>query len=539
MREPRIDEHEADYVVVGGGSAGCVLAARLSEDPAVRVDLIEAGEHGRSPWIKIPAGFGKLMAAGHYFWHYQTEPEPHLNDRSVYWPRGKVVGGSGAINGLVYLRGAPSDYGGWLKDGAHGWSWDDVVPYFRRLEDWGGAPGLTRGKNGPIPINQSRKVGIGAAAFIESCRSLGFPAHRDVNDGDIEGVSQVQSNVRNGVRVSSSQGYLAEALGRPNLRVVTNANAQRILFKERRAVGVVVKRVGTDCEEVYKARREVVLCAGAVGSPQMLMLSGVGDSEQLARCDIQTVVHSPSVGKNLQDHLISKIKFQSRPIRTWNEVLNSTPRLALTAIGYALGKDGPLAKGPAEAILFAKSSPNEHEADVQLSFVNFCTDERPGFQLPDFPGFTLVFDQCRPESRGQLSLSSNDPSKPPRICANYLSTERDRDAMLYGARLARRIARSGALGRLVEQELAPARELESDDELLEYIKGGATTVYHPCGTCRMGEDDAAVVDSELRVRGVDRLRVADASVMPRILSGNIHAGVLMIAEKAVDHILGR
>jgi choline dehydrogenase len=529
-------KNEADYVIIGGGSAGCILAARLSEDPSVRVDLIEAGEEDRSVWIKVPAGWGKLMASGRYYWNYMTEPEPELKRRSLSWPRGKVIGGSGAINGLVYLRGAPIDYDGWEEDGARGWSWNDIVPYYRRLEDWAGDPGQTRGQGGPIPITQAKWMSRGAAAFIDSCKTLGYQVHRDVNDGNIEGVSKVQTNVRNGFRVSSSQGYLKAARKRPNLRVITNAIAQRLIFEGKRATGVAIKRKGSDAEEVYSARREVLLCGGVIGSAQLLMLSGVGDFQQLKQQGIDPVVHSPGVGRNLQDHVMARFRFRSRPVDSLNEMMRNPARIAMTALGYALKRDGPLAGGPTEATLFAKSSRSEAEADIQVQFVNFCTSDKLGFQLPKHPGFTITFDQCRPESRGHISICSRDPLVSPKIYANYLATDRDRRTMLFAAKLARSIARSGALGRLVEEEISPSRDIKSDAELMDFLRGGANTVYHPCGTCRMGEDEHAVVNSELKVHGTLGLRVVDASVMPRMLSGNIHAGVLMIAEKAADLI---
>jgi choline dehydrogenase len=531
-------KNEADYVIVGGGSAGCILAARLSEDPSVRVDLIEAGGEDRSVWINIPAGWGKLMASGRYYWNYLTEPEPELKKRSLTWPRGKVIGGSGAVNGLVYLRGAPIDYDGWEEDGARGWSWNDVVPYYRRLEDWAGEPGLTRGKGGPIPISQSNWTSRGAAAFLDSCRTLGFQMHRDVNDGEIEGVSKIQSNIRNGFRVSSSQGYLRQARNRPNLRVVTNAIAQKLVIEGKRATGVVIKRKGSNTEEIFSARREVLLCGGVIGSAQLLMLSGIGDLAQLRSLGIDGAMHSPGVGRNLQDHVMARFRFRSQPVDSLNEVMNNPLRLGLTALRYAFLRNGQLAGGPSEATLFTKSSSSEPEADVQVQFVNFCTSDLPGFKLPEHPGFTITFDQCRPESRGHIAIQSRDPLVAPKIFANYLATDRDRRTMLFAAKLARKIARTGALGRLVEEEISPSRDVQSDAELMEFLRNGANTVYHPCGTCRMGEDEHAVVDSELKVHGISGLRVVDASVMPRILSGNIHAGALVIAEKAADLIRG-
>jgi choline dehydrogenase len=530
---------EADYVVVGGGSAGCLIAGKLAEDPNVRVDLIEAGERDVNPWFHIPAGFAKLLGSGKHFWHYETEPEGELLGRTIKWPRGKVLGGSGSINGMVFLRGAPVDFDGWEEDGAHGWSWKDVVPYFARFENWEGPSGYTRGKGGPINVTQKQTLSQGAGAFVDSCKELGFPIHRDVNDGELEGVSGVQLNVRKGRRISSATAYLRHGGRRPNLRVVTNALTTRIVIEEKRAKGVVVKRVGSNEEQVYRARKEVILCAGAISSPHLLAVSGIGDGHELSRFGIKPVVHSPGVGRNMQDHLLIRFRFRTRPMGTLNEVTNSRLRLGMTALNYAIRREGPLANGPTEAVLFARSQEHLREADIQVQYINFCISEKPGYQLPAYPGFMLNYNQCRPESKGYLKLASADVRVPPKIFANYLSTELDRKVALDGAKLCRRIARTGPLADLLLEELAPPDSVTGDEELMTYIRSIGSTVYHPCGTCRIGDDEFSVVDSNLKVHGVEGLRVADASVMPRVPSTNIQAAVLMIAERAVDLITGK
>ncbi|MBD0271128.1 MAG: GMC family oxidoreductase N-terminal domain-containing protein [Acetobacteraceae bacterium] len=525
----------SDYLVVGGGSAGCVVAARLSEDPANRVTLLEAGPEDRDVWIHVPAGYARLFASGRYDWKFATEPEPELADRSVAWPRGRVLGGSGSVNGLVFLRGSPRDYDRWAQAGARGWSYEDVLPAFRRMEDWDGPAGDTRGKGGPLPVGQVSRLSQGAAAFVAACRSLGFPLHRDINDGPIEGVSPIQMNVRGGRRVSTARAYLHAARRRPNLRVLTGVRAERVLIEDGRATGVLARRDGAGEGQAFRARREVVLCAGAIATPKLLLLSGIGDGGELAALGIAVAAHLPGVGKNLQDHLIARLSFRTKPAGTLNEIMASRLRLARTALGYALRRNGPLAVGATEATLFARVTPGAEEAEAQFQFINFSLSNA-GYVLQPHPGMTINFGQCRPDSRGTLALRSPDPDDKPVIRANYLEAPGDRRVMVEAARLGRRIGRAPPFADLVEEETAPPPGVDGDEALLEHIRRTGTTVYHPCGTCRMGTDAGAVADPELRVAGVRGLRVADASVMPLVPSSNIQPAVIMVAERAAEFI---
>lgn len=522
----------ADYIVVGGGSAGCVVAARLSEDPSARVLLLEAGPEDRDLWIHVPAGYARLFASGRYDWKYATEPEPALEGRSINWPRGRVLGGSGSINGLVFLRGSPQDYDRWAQAGARGWAYDDVLPYFRRMEDWAGPPGETRGKGGPLPVSQVTRLSEGARTFIAACESLGLPRNADMNDGAVDGVMPIQMNVRGGRRISTARAYLRPARRRPNLRVVTGIEARRVLVEQGRAVGVLARRAdGT--EETFRAAREVVLCAGAIATPKLLMLSGIGDGADLAAFGIPVLRHSPGVGRNLQDHLIARLAFRTRPAGTLNEIMASRLGLTRTVLGYALRRDGPLAVGATEATAFARVTPGAEEAEVQYQFINFSLN--PGsYVLPPLPGVMINFGQCRPESRGEIRLRGPDPAEPPLIHANYLDAPQDQRIMLEGARLGRRIGRAQPFAGLVREEIAPPAGQDDDATLLDHIRRTGGTVYHPCGTCRMGSDDAAVLDPALRLRGIAGLRVADASVMPLVPSSNIQPAVIMVAEKAAD-----
>ena len=523
-----------DVLVLGGGTAGCIMAARLSEDPAVQVVLVEAGPPDTDLWIHVPAGYARLFASGRYDWKFQTEPEAELGGRRVNWPRGRVLGGSGSVNGLVFLRGSPHDYDRWAQAGARGWSYDDVLPAFRRIEDWRGAPNPARGTGGPVPVGEPDGLCPGARAFIGAAVNAGFPRLPDVNAAAIEGVAPMQLNTRRGRRVSTAQAYLKPALARPNLRVLTDTTIERITVGDGRATGAVVRRKGAPAAETIEARREVVLCAGAVASPKLLMLSGIGDGAALQALGLPVHVHRPAVGQNLQDHLIARFSFRTRPAGTMNERAANRLRMAAMALGYAVHRRGPMAVGASEATLFARVTPGAEEAEIQFQFVNFSLQPGKGYVLATHPGLMFNFGQCRPDSRGTLTLSGPDPAAPPVIHANYLTAPTDRRVMLEGARLARRLGRTPPFSDLVLEELSPAPDQDGDDAMLAFLRDTGTTVYHPCGTCRMGSDAAAVVDPTLRLRGLDALRVADASVFPLIPSSNIQPAVMMVAERAAE-----
>lgn len=530
---------EADYVVMGGGSAGCVLATRLSEDPNARVIMLEAGPWDRNPWIHIPMGFARLYVTRKYDWNYQTEGEPELDGRSVYWPRGKVVGGSGSVNGLVFLRGSPRDYDRWAQSGARGWSYDDCLPAFRKLETFHGPGSDYRGRSGPMQIAEVPEPTPGCRAFVQACEALGFPRNRDNNGEWFEGVAPNQLNVHKGRRWSPAVGYLRPALKRPNLRVETERLGLRLLFEGTRAVGVVVR--GPDGqEEAYRARREVIVSCGAIESPKLLMLSGIGDGAALQGMGIETRVHRPAVGKNLQDHFMVRMAFRTKPADTLNETMMNPLKMAKMGMDWALRRRGHLTIGASEASLFARVLPGSEEPEVQYQFVNFVLDTTnqalSASELAKYPGFNFNFCQCRPDSRGELSLRSPRVEDKPRIQANYLTHPGDVRVMLEAAKLARKIAVTRPFADYIEEEVAPGKGTQSEDDFLGYLRRSGTTVYHPCGTNRMGTDDQAVVDTDLRVRGVEGLRVVDASVFPLMPSSNIHPAVLMTAERAAEKI---
>jgi choline dehydrogenase len=525
---------ETDYVILGGGSAGCVLAARLSEDAAATVTLLEAGPWDRNPWIHIPVGFARLYVTQKFDWNYQTEPEAELNGRRVYWPRGKVIGGSGSVNGLVFLRGSPRDYDRWAQSGARGWSYDEVLPAFRRLENWAGAPNEYHGQGGPMEIREVEHLTPGARAFIAACEELGFPRNRDINGAWYEGVSPNPLNVKRGRRWSPAVGYLKPALGRRNLRVETGRLGLRVRIEGGRATGVEVR--GPDGQpEFHRARREVILAAGAIESPKLLMLSGIGDGAALQAHGVPVALHAPGIGRNLQDHLMIRYQFRTRPAGTLNEWMASPARQAMMGLDFLARGRGPMTVGASEVSLFARVLPGAEEPDVQYQFVNFSIISlQEG--LHRHPGFNFNMCQCRPDSRGTLELAGPDPAAKPVIRANYLTAPNDVRTILEAAKLGRRIAAARPFAALVEEEIQPGAAAASEEDLLAYIRAAAVTVYHPCGTARMGADDAAPVDPELRVKGVQGLRVVDASVMPLVPSSNIHPATLMVAERGAEMI---
>jgi choline dehydrogenase len=524
------DTIEADYIVVGAGSAGCTVAARLSEDPHTRVVLLEAGGDDTNRWIHIPLGFGKTFADPSVNWCYETEPDAGAAGRKVFWPRGKVLGGSSSINGMVYIRGQAEDFDHWRQLGNTGWSFDDVLPYFKRAEDQVRGGDDFHGSGGPLCVSDVEKHPI-AEAFIESAMALGFQRNDDFNGATQDGVGYHQTTTRKGKRCSTAVGYLQPARHRANLAVVTNALSEKIVFEGRRAVGVQYREGGV--LKTARARREVILCSGAINSPQLLLLSGIGPAAQLAQHGIAVVQDLAGVGQNLQDHYSAPIKLKARLPVTVNDVMLSNFRKLKVGIEYYTRRTGPLAMISSPAALFARTRPELATPDVKCSISPFSAD-RPQDGLHKFSGFTLIAYQLRPESRGEIRLKSANPADPPAMIPNYLSDAVDQRAIVDGLKICRRVLAHPTLAQFVAEEFQPGPAVASDDALLQYARERGGTVYHPTSTCKMGVDTMAVVDPTLRVIGVEGLRVADASVMPTVISGNTNAATIMIGEKLAD-----
>ena len=507
-----------DYVVIGAGSAGCVLADRLTEDGRHTVLLLEAGPRDRSLWIHLPIGYAKTMFHPVYNWRFYTEPEPHLNGRRIYWPRGRGLGGSSSINGLIHIRGQPQDYDRWAALGNRGWDWPSVRPYFERS------------RLAASPVGEPHEL---MEAIIRAAESLGFPRRDDFNAAQQEGVGYYHLFTHNGLRSSSATAYLRRAEKRPNLRVETDAHVVRILFEGRRACAVRFRKAGREFEA--RVRREAILCAGAVQSPPLLQLSGIGPAALLRSFGIPVVHDLPGVGENLQDHLQLRVMYRcTRPITT-NDDLASLWRRLHIGLRWLLRRTGPLAIGINQGGLFARVLPESRTPDVQFHFATLSA-ELAGAKPHPWSGFTMSVCQLRPESRGTVRLRSPDPLEAPEIRPNYLSAELDRRCAVAGVRLARRLAATPALKPYVAEEYRPGAGARTDQELLEFAREHGATIFHPAGTCRMGSDRMAVVDERLRVHGIAGLRVVDASIMPTLVSGNTHAPVVMIAEKASDLI---
>jgi choline dehydrogenase len=526
---------KADVIIVGAGSAGCVLAARLTENPSCRVILLEAGGVDSSRWIHIPLGFGKTFADPSVNWCYETEPDPGAGGRRIFWPRGKVLGGSSSINGMVYIRGQAEDFDLWRQMGCTGWSYSDVLPYFRRSERNTRFADEWHGTDGPLCVSDVAQRSPICDSFIAAAEVEGFQRNDDFNGARQEGVGYHQTTTRRGRRCSTAAGYLRAAMRRPNLRVVTGALVEHVLFEGRRAVGVRFRQNGVS--RTARAGREVILCGGAINSPQLLMLSGIGPSAHLAELGIPVVADAPGVGQGMQDHYAAGFKLKCRLPITVNDVMLSPVRKLRAGLEYYLLRRGPLAVIAAEAALFARTRPELETCDIKLSVSAFSYD-RPQDGLHPWSGFSLGTWQLRPESRGEIRLKSTDPTEAPSIRPNYLATETDRRTLVAGLQIGRRLLASALMQRLIESEYLPGAAVQTDDELLDYARRFGGTTFHPTSTCRMGTDPMAVVDPELRVRGIAGLRVADASVMPTVVSGNTNAAAIMIGEKAADLVRG-
>ncbi len=525
-----------DYIVVWAGSAGCVLSNRLSVSGQHSVCLLEAGPPDRSPWIHIPIGYGKTMFHKVLNWGYYTEPDPNMLNRRIYWPRGRTLGGSSAINGLIYIRGQRRDYDDWAAAGNPGWSWDVCLPYFRKLENNDLGAGATRGTEGPLNATSIKTPHPLVEGLIGAAGALGLPHVRDFNTGDQEGVGYYQLTTRNGRRCSTAVAYLRPARGRANLRVETGAHAMAILFEGSRACGVRYRQDGQ--VRTLRARREVILCAGALQSPQLLQLSGVGPAALLRRFGIGVVRDLPGVGENLQDHLQIRLIYETRRPITTNDQLRTLHGRAAMGLQWLLFRGGPLAVGINQGGLFCRVDPASATPDTQFHFATLSADMAGGKVHP-FSGCTYSVCQLRPSSRGTVQLRSADPFEAPAMQPNYLSTELDRRMTVAAVKYARRLAATEPLAGLMKREFRPGPEVQGDDEILHFCREYGATIFHPSGTAKMGPraDPLAVVDERLRVHGVSGRRVVDCSIMPTLVSGNTNVPVVMLAERAADFIL--
>ncbi len=523
-----------DYLIVGGGSAGCVLAARLSEDPAVRVTLLEAGPPDSSVLIHCPAGLALLARNGQANWGFQTVPQAGLNGRRGYQPRGKVLGGSSSVNAMIYLRGQRGDYDGWAAAGNPGWSWEEVLPYFKRAEDNERGADAFHGTGGPLHVMDLRSPNRFGPVFVQAAQQAGFAANPDFNGADQEGVGLYQVTHRNGERCSAAKAYLTPHRGRPNLEVITGAHATRILMEGRRAVGVEFRQNGALHQ--LRAAREVLLCAGALQSPQLLMLSGIGPAAELSGHGIGVLHDLPGVGANLHDH-VDVVQVVDAPGLTelFGLSLAGVARMISGIFEWRRQRSGPLTTNFAEAGGFVRSRPEEPVPDLQLHFVVGKLIDH-GRKTVFGHGYSCHVCLLQPRSRGSLRLASADPMAAPLIDPNFLSDRDDVDRLVRGFKLMRHILSQPALAGYRGQELPASAGARSDEAIEQFIRNHADTIYHPVGTCRMGPGPMDVVDAQLRVHGIAGLRVIDASVMPRVVSGNTNAPVIMMAEKASDLI---
>ncbi len=517
-----------DTIVVGAGSAGCVIAARLSEDPARRVLLLEAGGADSSILIRMPAGVAKANASKKYNWHYQTDPQAHMNGRSVYWPRGRVLGGSSSINAMVIVRGHPSDYDAWRDAGCPGWGYDDVLPYFRKMETNARGPNAWRGGDGPMHLADPEMTSPIFGAFIEAGREAGYPVCDDFNGAGCEGFGPFQLNIKDGVRWSAARGYLDPRHERRNLTVRTGAFVTGLAFDGTRCTGVRVAS-GGDARTIEAT--EVILCGGSINTPQLLMLSGVGPADHLRSHGIAVVADRPGVGANLQDHLEVKVKYRALlPVTMWKHA--KFPNYLWTGLQYLALRRGAGRGQALEAGAFIRLVPGASTPDTQLHFINALAFD--GATAADRGhGFAIDTTQLRPESRGTIRLRSADPAEHPAIDPNYLATETDRRMMREGLKLLRHICAQPALAPYVGEELRPGQSITTDMQLDALVRETADSIYHPVGTSRMGTDDGAVIDPvSMRVHGTTGLRVADASIMPTLVAGNTNGPTIMIGERA-------
>jgi choline dehydrogenase len=534
-RHRRLEENALnfDYIVVGAGSAGCAVAHRLSEDPRNRVLLLEAGGWDTNLWIHIPVGYYRTIYNKAISWNYATSGSAGIDGRSINYPRGRVMGGCSSINGLAYVRGQHADYDGWRQLGNAGWSFEDVLPYFKRSESNERGADTYHGGSGPLHVSDIPDRREICEAFIDAAEEVGIPRNPDYNGAEQEGVGYFQTTTRNGRRCSAAVAYLWPIRKRANLHIEDNALTTRIVVEQGRAVGIRYKKNG----QIYQvdANAEIILAGGSINSPQLLQLSGIGPAEHLQSLGIDVVKDAPDVGDNLQDHYQIRLVQELNGPKSLNDDVNNVLRKLMVGLQYLLTRSGPLTISAGQVALFTRTRPELETPDIQFHFIPFSSDGH-GNSLHPYSGVTFSVCQLRPESRGKVMITSVNPERPPEIWPNYLAAELDQRTITDGFKVARQIAHSPAFARHVERETIPGPQVQSDSEILDFAKATGTTVFHPAGTCRMGQDDRAVVDERLRVKGIDRLRIADCSIMPTLISGNTNAPAIMIGEKAADMI---
>lgn len=526
--------NQFDFIVIGGGSAGCAVANRLSENPAHRVLLLEAGRKDTNPWIHVPVGYFKTMHNPAFDWCYVTAPDKGLNDRQLKWPRGKILGGSSSLNGLIYIRGQAKDYDDWAAAGNPGWAFDEVLPYFKKAECQERGEDQWHGADGPLKVSDIRIRRKVTDAFIQAAVEAGIPENSDVNGADQEGVGYFQLTTHNGKRCSSAVAYLKPIRDRENLVVQTNAHVSRLVIENKRVIGVEYLSGGS--KQLASVAKEVVLSAGAIGSPQILQLSGIGDGQHLQQLGIETRQHLAGVGENLQDHLQIRAVYKCKQ-PTLNDEISNPIRKMMIGVQYILFRTGPMTMAASQVAIFTRSGEHIARPDIQFHFQPLSSDN-PGEGTHSFSAFTSSVCQLRPTSRGFVRIVKPDALVHPEIQPNYLSTGQDCKVAVGGMKVSRKIASMPALKDHVMEEFDPGVQVQGDDALLAHARNTATTIYHPVGTCKMGpaSDRTTVVDHQLRVHGIDNLRVADASIMPDIISGNTNAPAIMIGEKCADMI---